>query len=59
MFRDADDAGTEIVSIMFEMKKEDDRTTTKKRNEDFLQELDKDRTDKGCEYAVQRLLHAG
>ncbi len=52
IFRDADEAGTEIVSIMFEMKNEDDRTGTKKRNEDFLQELDKDRTEKGCEYAV-------
>jgi hypothetical protein len=52
IFRDADDTGTEIVSIMFEMKNEDDRTATKKRNEDFLQELDKDRTEKGCEYAV-------
>ena len=52
IFRDADEAGTEIVSIMFEMKNEDDRTATKKRNEDFLQELDKDRNEKGCEYAV-------
>jgi hypothetical protein len=52
VFRDADDAGTEIVSIMFEMKNESDRTATKNRNEDFLRELDKDRTEKGCEYAV-------
>jgi hypothetical protein len=52
VFRDADDAGTEIVSIMFEMKNESDRTATKNRNEDFLKELDKDRTEKGCEYAV-------
>jgi hypothetical protein len=52
IFRDTDEAGTEIVSIMFEMKNEDDRTATKKRNEDFLQELDKDRTEKQCEYAV-------
>jgi hypothetical protein len=52
IFRDADDAGTEIVSIMFEMKNESDRTATKSRNEDFLKELDKDRTEKGCEYAV-------
>ncbi|MGA2890076.1 MAG: DUF2130 domain-containing protein [Terracidiphilus sp.] len=52
IFRDADEAGTEIVSIMFEMKNEDDRTVTKKRNEDFLKQLDKDRNDKGCEYAV-------
>jgi hypothetical protein len=44
--------GTEIVSIMFEMKNESDRTATKNRNEDFLKELDKDRTEKGCEYAV-------
>ncbi len=52
IFRDADDAGTEIVSIMFEMKNESDQTATKKKNEDFLRELDKDRTEKGCEYAV-------
>lgn len=52
IFRDADDAGTEIVSIMFEMKNENDTTATKKKNEDFLKELDKDRTEKGCEYAV-------
>ena len=52
IFRDADDAGTEIVSIMFEMKNESDRTATKNRNEDFLKELDKDRAEKGCEYAV-------
>ena len=52
IFRDADDTGTEIVSIMFEMKNESDRTATKNRNEDFLKELDKDRTEKGCEYAV-------
>lgn len=52
IFRDADDAGIEIVSIMFEMKNEDDRTATKKRNEDFLQELDRDRNEKGCEYAI-------
>lgn len=52
IFRDQDDAGTEIVSIMFEMKNEDDRTATKSRNEDFLKELDKDRNEKGCEYAV-------
>jgi hypothetical protein len=47
-----DEAGTEIVSIMFEMKNESDRTATKNRNEDFLKELDKDRSEKGCEYAV-------
>ncbi len=52
IFRDSDEAGTEIVSIMFEMKNESDRTTTKNKNEDFLKELDKDRTEKGCEYAV-------
>jgi hypothetical protein len=52
IFRDADEAGTEIVSIMFEMKNEDDRTSTKNKNEDFLKELDKDRNEKGCEYAV-------
>ena len=52
IFRDTDEAGTEIVSIMFEMKNENDRTATKGRNEDFLKELDKDRTEKGCEYAV-------
>ena len=52
IFRDMDEAGTEIVSIMFEMKNENDGTTTKNKNEDFLKELDKDRTEKGCEYAV-------
>ncbi|MEY8204162.1 MAG: DUF2130 domain-containing protein [Bermanella sp.] len=52
IFRDADEADTEIVSIMFEMKNECDTTATKKKNEDFLKELDKDRTQKGCEYAV-------
>lgn len=52
IFRDTDEAGTEIVSIMFEMKNESDTTATKKRNEDFLRELDKDRQEKGCEYAV-------
>ena len=52
IFRDSDEAGTEIVSIMFEMKNENDETATKKKNEDFLRELDKDRTEKGCEYAV-------
>lgn len=52
IFRDVDDADTEIVSIMFEMKNENDFTATKKRNEDFLKELDKDRIEKGCEYAV-------
>ena len=52
IFRDLDEAGTEIISIMFEMKNESDATATKKKNEDFLKELDKDRTEKGCEYAV-------
>jgi hypothetical protein len=52
IFRDLDESGTEIVSIMFEMKNENDTTATKKKNEDFLKELDKDRTQKDCEYAV-------
>lgn len=52
IFRDSDEGGTEIVSIMFEMKNESDGTATKNRNEDFLKELDKDRNEKGCEYAV-------
>lgn len=52
IFRDLDEAGTEIVSVMFEMKNESDRTATKNRNEEFLKELDKDRREKGCEYAV-------
>lgn len=52
IFRDLDEAEIEIVSVMFEMKNESDRTATKNKNEDFLKELDKDRTEKGCEYAV-------
>ena len=52
IFRDVDESGTEIVSIMFEMKNENDRTATKGKNEDFLKELDKDRAEKGCEYAI-------
>jgi hypothetical protein len=52
IFREADGAGNEIISIMFEMKNEGDETATKKRNEDFLKELDKDRSEKNCEYAV-------
>jgi len=52
IFRETDEAGTEVVSIMFEMKNEADGTATKKKNEDFLKELDKDRTEKNCEYAV-------
>lgn len=52
IFREFDGSGTEVVSIMFEMKNENDTTATKKKNENFLAELDKDRTEKGCEYAV-------
>jgi hypothetical protein len=52
IFRDLDESSTEVVSIMFEMKNECDETSTKKKNEDFLKELDKDRTEKRCEYAV-------
>lgn len=52
IFRDYDEEGTEIVSIMFEMKNEADETSTKHKNEDFLAKLDKDRNDKKCEYAV-------
>jgi hypothetical protein len=52
ILRDSDEVGTEIISIMFEMKNEIDTTATKKKNEDFLKELDKDRTEKGCEYAI-------
>jgi hypothetical protein len=52
IFRDMEENGVEIVSIMFEMKNENDETATKKKNEDFLKELDKDRVEKNCEYAV-------
>ena len=52
IFKDLDENGIEIVSIMFEMKNESDATATKKKNEDFLRELDKDRNEKNCEYAV-------
>ena len=52
IFRELDEHGNEIVSIMFEMKNESDHTATKKKNEDFLKELDKDRREKKCEYAV-------
>ena len=52
IFRDVDENDTPIVSIMFEMKNENDTTATKKKNEDFLKELDKDRNEKGCEYAI-------
>lgn len=52
IFKDFDEVKTEILSIMFEMKNEIDTTSTKKKNEDFLKELDKDRVEKGCEYAI-------
>lgn len=52
IYREHDEHGNEIISIMFEMKNEADATATKKRNEDFLKELDKDRTEKKCEYAI-------
>ena len=52
IFRDSDGLGTDILSIMFEMKNECDLTASKKKNEDFLKELDKDRNEKKCEYAV-------
>ena len=52
IFREHDASGNEIISIMFEMKNESDQTATKKKNEDFLKELDKDRNEKKCEYAV-------
>jgi hypothetical protein len=52
IFRDLDEDGTEIVSIMFEMKNENSETASKRKNEDFLKELDKDRNEKGCEYAI-------
>ena len=52
IFRDYDENGTEVLSIVFEMKNESDTTATKKKNEDFLKELDKDRVEKDCEYAI-------
>lgn len=52
IYREVDENGTEIISIMFEMKNEQDTTSTKKKNEQFLKELDKDRIEKKCEYAV-------
>lgn len=52
IFRECDEAGNEIVSIMFEMKNENDTTATKHKNEDFFKKLDSDRTKKGCEYAI-------
>ncbi len=52
IYRETDEAGNEIISIMFEMKNEGDETATRKKNEDFFKELDKDRNEKKCEYAV-------
>lgn len=52
IYKEVNDQDVEIISIMFEMKNEGDETATKKKNEDFLKELDKDRNEKGCEYAV-------
>ena len=52
IYKENDEFGNEIISIMFEMKNESDQTATKKRNEDFFKELDKDRNEKKCEYAV-------
>jgi hypothetical protein len=52
IYRETDELGNEIISIMLEMKNEQDETATKKKNEDFLKELDKDRIEKKCEYAV-------
>lgn len=52
VFREFDSEGTEVVSVMFEMKNENDRSTSKSRNEDFLKELDRDRNEKSCEYAI-------
>ncbi len=52
IFREHDSHKVEIISVMFEMKNESDTTASKKKNEDFLRELDRDRTEKGCEYAV-------
>lgn len=52
IYKETDEAGNEIISIMFEMKNENDETATKKRNEDFFAKLDKDRKEKSCEYAV-------
>ena len=52
IYKELDEAGNEIISIMFEMKNEGDETATKKKNEDFFKELDKDRNEKKCEYAV-------
>ncbi len=52
IYREASEDGTEFISIMFEMKNENETTTTKHKNEHFFKELDKDRNEKGCEYAV-------
>ena len=52
IFRELDETGNEIVSIMFEMKNENETTATKHKNEDFFKELDKDRREKNCEYAI-------
>jgi len=52
IYKEADVNGSEIISIMFEMKNENDQTASKKKNDDFLAKLDKDRRDKNCEYAV-------
>lgn len=52
IYRECDENGNELISIMFEMKNENDETVTKHKNEDFLKELDKDRNEKKCEYAV-------
>lgn len=52
IYRECDETGTEFISIMFEMKNEADETATKHKNEDFFKELDKDRNEKNCEYAV-------
>ena len=52
VFRETDPSGVEVVSIMFDMKNEDDNSVNRKKNEDHLKKLDKDRRDKGCEYAV-------
>jgi len=52
IYRETDESGNEIISIMFEMKNEGDETVTKKKNDDFLAKLDKDRTEKKCDYAV-------
>ena len=52
IYKETDEAGNEIISMMFEMKNENDETATKKRNEDFFAKLDKDRKEKNCEYAV-------